>query len=200
MPGADCGSDHVPVVGTMKPKLKRLKRAKPAPKLQINILESDEMMNKYSISVKNKFSALEQLTTAEERWQMMKESMLESAKEHIPVTKRKEDKKLITPEILGLMEERRKAKADEQKYRELDKQVKKKCNEAKEHWINTQCEEMKANTRINSKTMHQKIKEVTGKKSVSKNRVPTIKRWRHSYGKVGHPQHAVRIHHRVVSR
>ena len=105
MPGADCGSDHVPVVGTMKLKLKRLKRAKTAPKLQINILECDEMWYKYSISVKNKFSALEQLTTAEERWQMMKESMLESAKEHISVTKRKEDNKWMTLEILGLIEE-----------------------------------------------------------------------------------------------
>ena len=64
---------------------------------------------------------------------MMKESMLESAKEHITVTKRKEDKKWMTPGILDLMEERRKAKAVVQKYRELDKQVKKSCNEAKEH-------------------------------------------------------------------
>ena len=65
---------------------------------------------------------------AEERWQMMKENMLESAKEHMPVTKRK----WMTSEILDLMEERRKAKSDEQKYRELDNQVEKKCNEAKE--------------------------------------------------------------------
>ena len=40
----------------------------------------------------------------------------------------------MTPEILDLMEERRKAKADEQKYRELDKHVIKRCNVAKEHW------------------------------------------------------------------
>ena len=93
------------------------------------------------MSKTNKFIALGQLTTAGERWQMMKESMLKSAKEHIPLTKRKEDKKWMTPEILDLMEERRNPKADEQNHRELDKQVKKSCNEAKEHWINTQCEE-----------------------------------------------------------
>ena len=156
------------------------------------------MMNKCSISVKNKFSALRQLATAEERWQMFKESMLESAKEHIPVTKQKEDKKWMTPEILDLMEERRKAKADIQKYRELDKQVQKMCNEAKEHWINTQCEEIEANNGVNSKTVHQKIKEVIGKKSGSKKRVHAIKRWRHLDGKGGHPQKAVRIHHRNV--
>ena len=84
MHGADCGNDHVPVVGTMRIKLKI------ATKLQLNMLEN--MMNKDSISVKNKFSALVQLTTAGERWQMMKESILESGKQHIPVTKRKEDK------------------------------------------------------------------------------------------------------------
>ena len=87
---------------------------------------------------------------------MMNESMLESAKQHIPVTKRKDDKKWMTPEILDLREERRKAKADEQKYRELDKQVKKNCNEAKKknHYINTQGEEIEANTGVNSKTVH----------------------------------------------
>ena len=164
MPGADCGNDHMPVVATMKIKLKKTtKENKTAPKAQLNMLEKDEMMNKYSINLKNKFSGLEQLIMAEERWQMMKENMLESAKEHIPVTKRK----WMTSEILDFMEERRKAKSDEQKYRELDNQVEKKCNEAKEHWINTQCEEIEAN-KVNSKTVHQKIKEVTGKKVAAK--------------------------------
>ena len=169
MPGADCGSDHVPVVGTMRIKLKKLKKPKSATKLQINLLETDEEMSKaYNISVKNKFGALEELTTAEEKWQRMKESILESAKEHIPTTKRKEDKKWMNSEILNLMEERRKAKGDETKYKELDKCIKKKCNEAKENWINSQCLEIENNTRIDSKTMHQKIKEVSGKKPSAK--------------------------------
>ena len=137
MPGADCGSNHAPVVGTMQLKLKRLKKAKTTPKLQINMLENEEISRKHRISVKNKFSKLEQLTTAEQKWQMMKQSISESAKEHIPVTKRKEDKKWMNPEILGLIGERRKTKANEQRYKELDKQIKKRCNEAKENWINT---------------------------------------------------------------
>ena len=43
--------------------------------------------------------------------------------------------------------------------------MKKRCHEAKEHWINTQCEEIEANTGVNSKTVHQEIKEVRGKKA-----------------------------------
>ena len=59
-------------------------------------------------------------------------------------------------------------KRDVKKYRELDKQMKKRCNEANEHWINTQYEEIEANTGVNSKTVHQKIKEVIGKKATGK--------------------------------
>ena len=165
MPGADCGSDHVPVIGTMKLKLKRPKNAKTSPKLQLNLLGNEELREKYNISVRNRFSELEKLTTVEEKWELMKESIVESAREHIPVSKRKEDKKWMKTEILQLMEERRKAKNDELKYKELDKQVKKRCNEAKEEWINNQCQEIEANACIDSKTMHQKIKDVTGRKA-----------------------------------
>ena len=53
MPGTDCGSDHIPMVGTTKIKLKqRLKRTKTVPKLQLEMLENDEIVNKHSISVK----------------------------------------------------------------------------------------------------------------------------------------------------
>ena len=53
---------------------------------------------------------------------MIKESMLESVKKHIPVKQTKGMQKLINPEILNGMEENRKAMSDEQKYKELDKQ------------------------------------------------------------------------------
>ena len=92
MPGADCGSEHVPVIGKMKLRLKRLKKAKTSPKLQLNMLENDELRERYNISVRNRFNELEKLTTVEKKWGLMKESITESAKEHIPTTKRKEDK------------------------------------------------------------------------------------------------------------
>ena len=69
MPGADCGSDHIPVLGTMRVKLKKLKRSKRVPKLQLSLLKEDEdLKNKYRISVKNKFEVFDTLTTADERW------------------------------------------------------------------------------------------------------------------------------------
>ncbi|XP_037789312.1 uncharacterized protein LOC119584717 [Penaeus monodon] len=83
MPGADCGSDHIPVVGTMDVKLK---------------------------SVKNKFDILDILNSAEQRWQKIKESINEAAKEQIPITEKRANKKWMTPEITDLTEERGRVK------------------------------------------------------------------------------------------
>ena len=74
----------------------------------------------------------------------------------------------MTTEILILMEDRRKVKQNEQKYSEICKLSKKKCNEAKEKWINDQCIEIEKQTVKDSKYMHQKIKEVTGKNPSSR--------------------------------
>lgn len=71
----------------------------------------------------------------------------------------------MTPEVLDLMEERRKAKRKEQKYSEIGRQ--KKCNEA-EKWINDQCIEIEKHTVKDSKYKHKKVKEVTGKYSSSR--------------------------------
>ena len=153
----------------MRVKLKKLKRSKRVPKLQLSLLGEDEdLKNKYRISVKNKFGVLETLTTAEERWQKMKESIEEAAREHIPLIERKANKKWMTTEILVLMEDRRKVKQDEQKFSEICKLIKKKCNEAKERWIIDQCIEIEKQTVKDSKYIHKKIKEVTWKNPSSR--------------------------------
>ena len=69
----------------------------------------------------------------------------------------------MTTEILVLMEDRRKVKKDEQKYSEICKLIKKKCNEAKEKLINDQYIEIEKQTVNDSKYIHTKIKEVIGK-------------------------------------
>ncbi|XP_076359111.1 uncharacterized protein LOC143251751 [Tachypleus tridentatus] len=145
-------------------KLKKLKKSKKEPRLQLNLLKEDEeLKKKYIVCVKNKFDILDSLNTAEEKWQKMKESIHEAAKEHIPTTRKRVNKKWLTPEILNLMEERRKAKPNKEKYQKINRLVKKKCNVAKEEWINTQCTEIENNKVKDSKYMHKKISEVTGK-------------------------------------
>ena len=67
----------------------------------------------------------------------MKESIQETAGELIPETNRKEHKSWMTEDILNLMEERRKAKNDDNLYNRINKTIRNNCNEAKEQWINS---------------------------------------------------------------
>ena len=70
----------------------------------------------------------------------------------------------MTEEILNLMEDRRKAKSNIDLYKTLNTQIKDKCNEAKEQWINEQCKEIENNLTVDSKYMHSKIKDIKGTK------------------------------------
>ena len=47
MPGADCDSDHNPVVVKMKIRLQRVKKAKKAVKCNVNNLKKSEVRNAY---------------------------------------------------------------------------------------------------------------------------------------------------------
>ena len=90
-------------------------------------------------------------------------SITEAAKEHNPITEKRSDKNLMTQEIKDLMEERRRLKLDEARYKEMSKTIKKKFNEAKEYWINAQCRDIEIHSSNSIKYMHQEIKEVTAK-------------------------------------
>ena len=106
----------------MKIKLKSLKIVKREPKLQLNLLvEQEELKSKYAVTVKNKFAVLDALSKAEEKCHVLKESITEEAKEHIPITEERSDKTWMIQGIKDLMEERRRVKLDEAIYKELSK-------------------------------------------------------------------------------
>ena len=67
-PGADCGSDHVPVVVDMEMKLKRLRRKKRGPQAQLSKLEDESIRNIYSVTVRNKNKGLQDEITVEKLW------------------------------------------------------------------------------------------------------------------------------------
>ena len=166
MPCADCDSDHVPVMCKLQVKLKKIRKPKAHSKFQVELLKSDqEIKEQFSIDIKNKFALLDSITEAETIWANIKDLINEVMETKIPKKAKKEHKKWMNKEILEIMEERRKSKSDQVKYKMLNKEVKKKCNEAKEKWINEQCREIEQNQHLDSKYMHSKIKEVSGKQS-----------------------------------
>ena len=170
MPGADCGSDHVPVICTFNLKLKAIKRTKHQPCYNFRLLQTNkELKEKFAVEVNNKFTALEVVTEVEHQWEQMKDSISKTIEENIPLKPKKEHKKWMTQEILDHMESRREAKNDPTKYKLIDKEIKKKCNEAKEAWLNEQCEEIENAKVTDSKYMHNKINDISNKKASSQN-------------------------------
>ncbi|GFO47085.1 endonuclease-reverse transcriptase [Plakobranchus ocellatus] len=114
MPGADCESYHVPVVGTIRLELKKVVRGKKAiPTLQMNMRQTDEeIKGNNKIKVGNTFEGLGQHTATEEIWQMMKDS-IRIAKGHTPVTNKQEHKMWMITELLDIMENKREPKVEE---------------------------------------------------------------------------------------
>ncbi|GFN88481.1 RNA-directed DNA polymerase from mobile element jockey-like [Plakobranchus ocellatus] len=131
----------------------------------MDLLKSDEKLkDKIAVAVHNKYETLKNISEVEELWSEMKNSLNEAIEKNIPKKDKKEHKKWINKEILDLMEERGKSKNVEAKYKDLNKNIKIKCNAAKEEWINQQCQEIEQKLNIDSKFMHAKIKDVSGKK------------------------------------
>ena len=55
-PEADCGSDHIPVCGTIRLKLKKIKSAIRNIKLDVDTLRSDsDIKEKFTVAVKTDF-------------------------------------------------------------------------------------------------------------------------------------------------
>ena len=58
-PGADCSSDHAPVIATIKLKLKRIAKKNIIPKKQLIALRKNEdIKNRYNVVVENKYEAM----------------------------------------------------------------------------------------------------------------------------------------------
>ncbi|GFO06939.1 endonuclease-reverse transcriptase [Plakobranchus ocellatus] len=165
-PSADCYSDHVPVVGKFKLKLKKNSKPFTNIKFDLAILKTNQTIReKYQISVQNKFEALGDAEEVEQQWENFKSAIMEAATDVIPKVKRKAKQKWMTEEILNLMEERRCAKGNKEKYEQIHKKVQEKCNMSKENWINEKCKEIEQQRKHVPQTMYRNIEELTGKRT-----------------------------------
>ncbi|XP_037784698.1 craniofacial development protein 2-like [Penaeus monodon] len=130
-PGADCGSDHIPVICELKVKLKTIKKGKTIPRMD----------DKALVSV---------------------------AKELIPKREKKSKSKWMTNEILDRMCSRQQLyNRGSSEYKQASKEIRKKCREVKEIWLNEQCEEIERHKTNEPGAMYRKIKEVMDFKGCS---------------------------------
>ena len=163
-PGADCGNDHVPVINEIRVKLKKLRKIMKNPKLQVHLPKTDlKMKENFRIEVQNRFEALNRITEPELLWKQLKSTIISSAEKVLPKAQDNKKTKWMTDDILKLMEQRRLKKLNPLEYNSINKQIKKKCSEAKEKWLNEQCSEIENKLNVNTKYVHEKINEIAGK-------------------------------------
>ena len=148
-PGADCGSDHNSVIGSLKVNLKSKKEKKiTTTEKDMRLLTQDSsLQEKYRVAVSNKYAVLtEESDQVEEEWKTFKEVLLSTAEEIIPRKVKKKKQQWMTEEILQLMEKRREIKQQDMKsYTKLNEIIKEMCMKAKEKWWIEQCKEIEQN-------------------------------------------------------
>ena len=167
-PGADCGSDHNPVVATLRLKLKKVQKSFAKTKLQYRKLIQDNKLKKeFQMIVNDK---LRDRIPSDQMWNTFKQTLQHAAKEIIPTSKSsRPEKGWMTEEILRVMEKRRLVKGkSEDLYRQYDRQIKNLCNKAKERWLEDECEKIEKLFNIDTSAMYENIRKLSGKRSMQR--------------------------------
>lgn len=173
-PGADCGSDHNLLVSYIELKLKKtIKGASmQSQKLDCAKLKDSKVNEQFSNMIEERIktegiTGIEEFNV-EEQWKKLKNIIHETAHKIIGIKENKKKKTWMTEDILELMNERKKYKnIDVIRYKEMDKKIKKEIIKAKEVWLSTKCKEIETLQKThNTKEIHKKVKEMTGKRMV----------------------------------
>lgn len=169
-PGADINSDHVPLVGNFKVRMKKIKtktiRRYDLRKLKEPLIQ-EAVKNTLNEKLKNgkMESVKEGLDTIRKTAKEIKEQYLK--KDHI------KRKSWMTDEILELMEQRKRNKDNSFEYKRIHTIIRRKTREAKEKEKEEQCQEIEYyQSRYDTFNIHRKVKEVAGK--VKNNRCSKI--------------------------
>jgi len=163
-PGADCGSDHNPIVATLRVKLRKLQKQKSQPKLQTDLLRSkNEYRQKFRQGISKGLQEIQRIDDMETRYTAFSKLLTETTEQVVPVETRVAKQRWMTEDILEKMEERRLLKHSDTLYRQLDAEIHKDCREAKERLLSEQCElieRLDATHQCN--LMHSQIRKTVG--------------------------------------
>ena len=173
-PGADVGSDHVPVVMNIRLRLKKLASGRKTIRRNLEILRDEDIRQTFSIKVNNRYEELmceepmqlEDDQMIESVWKSLKSRIEEVVEEMIPKRPKEKKQKWMTDEIMQLMKERRSKKNDKKEYRRIDKEIRTKCKIAKEQWFGNRCAEIEdLERKHHSRRLHEEVKRLTDRKS-----------------------------------
>ncbi|CAF4265882.1 unnamed protein product [Rotaria magnacalcarata] len=109
-PGADCDSDHAPVISDIPVKPKIVKTTAKNMMLQVHLLKNNlNIKENFRIEVQNRFEALTEInefTETEILWEQLKSTITASAEKVLPKAQPNKKTEWINNGILELMEQR----------------------------------------------------------------------------------------------
>lgn len=167
-PGADINSDHNPLVANFKVRMKKIKHNTTTSSMDTKLLKDENIRNEVRNSIQTNIQNITEANKfnpdVNEKWENVKLALLRPGQEKLKHRKQKGRKEWMTEEILDLMDKRRNQKGkDEQKYKNINKVIRNKINDAKERHMKQQCQEIEDfEKKYDMFNMHKKIRQVTG--------------------------------------
>ena len=162
----DCGSDHNPVIISTNTKLKKVAKKRRPKKWNLEMLSTESL--KFRTEIDNRLQSVDDAeATPNQLWKEIKQQVVEVA-DLICGKKTKEKKQQwMTPEILGLMEQRRKSKniISKAEYKIITKNIQRACRKAKENYYQQLCDELERLDKMNSNILHRKVKNLKERKT-----------------------------------
>ncbi|CAH0730549.1 unnamed protein product, partial [Brenthis ino] len=140
-PGADIGSDHNPVVASLRCSMKTLKPKSKRQQMDVTRLKEPEIRLKTATEINMAVDRLNKElgpnVDVEETWTKLKEKLVNTGKRILQPLKCKIKNRWITEEILSLMEQRRTHKGvDDQQYKYIHKLIQTKDLKRKKNgWL-----------------------------------------------------------------
>ncbi|KAG1686949.1 Telomere-associated protein RIF1 [Nymphon striatum] len=169
-PGADCGSDHNPVVLKLKTTMKKLKSKQMGLHWNTEKLKEDKVRGEFREQIERKLGEVcTKEMSSEVLWNKFKKDIHEVAHQSCGRNNPEKKQPWITVEILNLMIERRKLKNPKNsknniRYKQMCRNIQKSCREAKETYYRDKCEELEELDAKHSPKLYVKIKELQQKK------------------------------------
>lgn len=179
--GADIGSDHYLLMGSIRIKLKKTKQTSKEKPYATAELKNEEQARKYKIELRNRFECLSETANIEDSWKDIKKSVTDAAENSIGRRRGNRREQWISRDTWNVIDRRKEIRMQRdqaegnhkeqltQEHTLIDRDVKKRCKKDKKKWYEAKEQEAEEAARRNdAKTLYKIVKELTGTDSINK--------------------------------
>uniref|UniRef100_A0A8D8YDR6 Craniofacial development protein 2 n=1 Tax=Cacopsylla melanoneura TaxID=428564 RepID=A0A8D8YDR6_9HEMI len=164
-PGADCGSDHVPVVANLQVRLKKVDRKNTKTRWDLQKCKNQDTKEKFTTTF---IKEVENNANQSDLWTNCRDALKRAAETSIGKSRPTAKQKWMSQDILDQMEVRKELKRVStidstrlEEYNFMKRKIQAMCRKAKEDFLNKECEEAERLEKINTNKFHNKIKSLT---------------------------------------